>query len=95
MEISYEINLVVKNMINAYKPNSKGVTVICMFYESIMDCKCNSTLYLKWKWEKLLNVEIPSDVWYDMYETQHTSTSSQVQQLRVLNWKKLVRFFNT
>ena len=52
MEISYEINPVVKNMMNAYKPNSKCVNVISMFYESIMECKGNSTLYLKWRWEK-------------------------------------------
>ena len=93
MDVSHEINPVIKNMINAYKPNSKSIKVISMFYDSIMECKGNSTLYLKLRWEKELNVDISSDVWYDMCETQHTSTNSQ--QLRVFNWKNLVRFFIT
>ena len=52
MEISHEINPVIKNMINAYKPNSKSLKVISMFYDSIMECMGNSTLYLKLRWEK-------------------------------------------
>lgn len=91
MENCQEINPVVKVMMDAYRPNSKCIKVISMFYESIMECKGNSTLYLKSKWENKLNVEISSEVWYDMCETQHTSTSSH--QWRVFHWKNLVRFF--
>ena len=39
MENSHEINPVIKNMIS-------------MFYDSIMECKGNSTLNLKLRWEK-------------------------------------------
>lgn len=93
METSHEINPVVKIMMNAYKSNSKCVKIISMFYVSIMESKANSTLYLKSRWEKELNVEILPDVWFDMCEIQHSSTSSQ--QLRVFNWKNLVRSFIT
>lgn len=52
MEISHEMNPVVKIMMNAYKSNSKSAKIISMFYVSIMESKGNSTLYLKSRWEK-------------------------------------------
>lgn len=93
METSHEISPVVKIMMNAYKSDSKCAKIISSFYVSIMESKTNSTLYLKSRWEKELNVEILPEVWLDMCEIQHSSTSSQ--QLRVFNWKNLVRFFIT
>lgn len=43
-----------------------------LYVLTVMECKGNSTLYLKLTWENYLNMEIPSDVCYNMCETQHT-----------------------
>ena len=92
-ERSHEINPVVKILMDAYGPNNNCIKIISRFYKSIAECKGNSTLYVKSKWESELNMEISSEEWYDMCETQQTSTSSN--QWRVFNWKNLVRFFIT
>ncbi len=72
MEKLQEINPAVKVTMNAYKPNSKCTEVVSMFCKSVMQCKGNSTLYLKSKWKNELNVEISSEEWYNLCETQHT-----------------------
>ena len=53
----------------------------------------NSTLYIKNKWEKELNVLITDEEWKDICMTQCTSTNSK--QWREFNWKNVVRFFIT
>lgn len=86
-----EMNPVMEVMVKAY--TQKISRVISRLYHSIMECQKKSTLYIKHKWEKELNVIISEEEWYHMCETQQTSTNSLTW--REFNWKNLTRFFIT
>jgi len=53
-------------MLSAYKSNSNCTKVISRFYESLMESKGDSTLYVKSKWEGKLQEEITTEGWNDV-----------------------------
>ena len=51
---------------------------ISVLYRRLRDSEAASTLYIKEKWERELNVNISLEEWHVMCETQHTT--SQIQE---------------
>lgn len=86
-----ETNKLTEILDNAYK--NKGEKVLSKLYQALVFNRKNSTLYIRDKWEKELLVEISDDVWYDICETQLTTTSSR--NWKIFCWKNIVRFFIT
>lgn len=57
------------------------------------DCTVPSTTYIKAKWERELNIEITTKDWFNVCETQHTTTNSRLW--REFGWKNLTQYFIT
>ena len=66
---------------------------ISVIYSSLMASKNNSTIYVKNKWEKELDEDIPEEVWDDMWEKHQTTTQSK--DWREFTWKNQIRYFIT
>lgn len=68
----------------------KAVSVL---YRNLRDSEAASTLYIKEKWERELNINITLEEWHEMCETQHTATNSRTW--REFGWKNLTCYFIT
>lgn len=85
------LNGVLDVMTRAY--SGTKLKAISVLYRSLRDSEAASTLYIKEKWEKELNININLEEWHDMCETQHTTTNSRTW--REFGWKNLTRYFIT
>ncbi len=71
--------------------NYKGL--ISKLYHGITSLNKDTTDYVKYRWEKELNIVITEDMWLNAWETQSASTNSWTW--RDFCWKNLIRFFIT
>ena len=69
------MNQVVQVLVDTYKGNR--VRTITTLYKALMDDK-STTGYIKEKWEREFDMEIPDDEWDNMWEKHKTTTCSRV-----------------
>lgn len=89
--ISAEGNGVIEMLTGAYKQTPSKI--VSKLYKSLQKRNGESTLYVKLKWERELDITLSESDWHTMCRTQQTSTSSR--SWREFGWKNLIRFFIT
>ena len=67
--------------------------LVSKLYNGIMSLKKDSTMYIKQRWEKELDIVISDELWLDTWKTQSTTTNSL--SWRDFCWKNQIRFFIT
>lgn len=85
------MNPIIETICGAY--HQKNTKLISRLYNSLMNSQKNTSLYVKAKWERELNVTISEEEWYQSCCLSQTSTNSM--QWREFNWKCIIRFFIT
>lgn len=81
---------IVNIFIDAYDSGSNKA-LISKLYKCMTKLKRDSTIYIKQKWEKEMGIEITEDGWTRIWETQFTTTNSNMW--RDFCWKNIIRFF--
>ena len=83
---------IIKVFIEAYDSKSmRGL--VSKLYNGIMSLKKDSTMYIKQRWEKEMDIVISDDVWLETWTIQSTTTNSL--SWRDFSWKNQIRFFIT
>lgn len=88
VDSSKEVNGVIQIIIKAYQESN--IRIISASYKGLNTNEKHSTKYIKMKWEKELNVQIPEKDWHDMWRTHHSFTNSRTW--REFSWKNLICF---
>ena len=89
-----EMPSIINVFIVAYKYDSGNMRgVVSKLYNSVMSLKKDSTMYIKQRWEKELDIVISDELWLDTWEIQSTTTNSL--SWRDFCWKNHIRFFIT
>lgn len=76
----------------AYKGNLSR-KLISRIYLALQMNRGFSTMYIKSRWEKEANIQIPEDDWLNICKTMSTTSSSDLW--REFTWKNTLRFFIT
>lgn len=82
---------VLEVMIQTY--NGSKFRAISELYQHLRGCKADSTMYIKERWEKKLNIDITTEEWLNMCQTQCTTTNSRTW--REFGWKNITHYFIT
>uniref|UniRef100_A0A669ELI9 Reverse transcriptase domain-containing protein n=1 Tax=Oreochromis niloticus TaxID=8128 RepID=A0A669ELI9_ORENI len=77
---------------DAYDSGSNRA-LISKLYKCMTKLKGVSTIYIKQKWEKEMDIVITEDGWACIWETQFATTNSNMW--REFCWKNIIRFFIT
>lgn len=89
---SVEPSKITQMFINAYNStNTKGT--IGKLYKGLTSMNKNSTIYIKQRWERDLNIVVAEEDWDQAWETRCSTTNSFFW--RDFCWKNLIRFFIT
>lgn len=83
---------IVNIFIDAYDSGSNRA-LISKLYKCLTKLKGHSTIYIKQKWEKEMDIVITEDGWARIWETQFTTTNSNMW--RDFCWKNIIRYFIT
>ena len=86
-----EVHPLIKILVTSYcREIPKAISIL---YTCLMESKQHSTLYIKAKWEKELDEEISTEIWYEMWKCHQTTTQSH--KWREFAWKNQIRYFIT